>query len=102
MPKRWRCTPPNYSVAWAKGNAVIVGHSSNNLFNPGKYKYAFVMLNKLQAGDTFMLNYSGQRYVRAKVYQTQIVKPSDTWVPRSTARQRFVYTDNLRSLQAPT
>lgn len=70
---------PTTALPGQKGNVVIVGHSSNNLFNPGKYKYAFVMLNKLQAGDTFMLNYSGQRYVY-KVYQTQIVKPSDTWV----------------------
>lgn len=62
-----------------KGNVSIVGHSSNNIFNPGKYKYVFTLLNKLQEGDIFFMNYNGQRYVY-KIYKRQVVKPSDVWV----------------------
>jgi LPXTG-site transpeptidase (sortase) family protein len=62
-----------------KGNVGIVGHSSNNIFNPGKYKYVFTLLNKLQEGDIFIMNYNGQRFVY-KIYKRQVVKPSDVWV----------------------
>lgn len=61
------------------GNAAIVGHSSNNIFNQGKYKFAFVLLSKLEEGDTFYINRGGTRYVY-KVYEKKIVKPSDVSV----------------------
>ncbi len=44
------------------GNLVIVGHSSNNIFNKGKYKFAFVLLSRLETGDTFYLQKDGRRY----------------------------------------
>lgn len=58
------------------GNAAIFGHSSNNILNSGKYKFAFVLLNKLESGDTFMLHYQGKRYVY-RVYEKKIVKPEE-------------------------
>ncbi len=58
------------------GNSVIVGHSSNNILNKGKYKFAFVLLNKLEKGDTFSLTKNGKRYTY-KVYEKKIVKPTD-------------------------
>jgi sortase A len=58
------------------GNNVIVGHSSNNFFNGGKYKFAFVLLDRLQIGDTFMLNYEGTRYVY-RVFNRKVVEPTD-------------------------
>jgi len=61
------------------GNVVIFGHSANNIFNRGKYKYVFSLLNRLQEGDTFMLNYYGQRYVY-KVYSKKIVNPNQVSV----------------------
>ncbi|MEX1059261.1 MAG: sortase [Candidatus Saccharimonadales bacterium] len=61
------------------GNAVIVGHSSNNIFNKGKYKFAFVLLSRLEPGDTFYLQKDGQRYTY-QVYQKKIVKPDDVSV----------------------
>lgn len=61
------------------GNTVVVGHSSNNLLNSGKYKFAFVLLNKLEVGDTFSLTKNSKRYVY-KVYDKKIVKPTDTSV----------------------
>jgi len=62
-----------------KGNSVIVGHSSNNIFNKGKYKFAFVMLNRLEVGDTFFLTKGGVRYAY-KIYDKKIVKPTDVSV----------------------
>lgn len=61
------------------GNVVVVGHSSSNIFNNGKYKFAFVLLNRLQVGDTFMMNYNGKRYTY-KIFERKIVKPSDVSV----------------------
>lgn len=61
------------------GNVVIVGHSSNNIFNQGKYKFAFVLLSRLEPGDTFFLQKDGQRYTY-EVYQKKVVKPDDTSV----------------------
>lgn len=58
------------------GNLVIVGHSSNNIFNPGKYKFAFVLLSRLSSGDTFYLQKDGKRYTY-QVYKKAIVDPND-------------------------
>lgn len=61
------------------GNLVIVGHSSNNIFNPGKYKFAFVLLNRLDIGDTFYLQKDGKRYTY-QIYKKAVVDPSDVSV----------------------
>ncbi len=67
------------------GNVVIVGHSSNNIFNKGKYKFAFVLLNKLEKGDLFYLTKNRKRYVY-RVYEKKIVNPSDTSVLGATSK----------------
>lgn len=61
------------------GNTAYFGHSSNNIFNKGKYKFAFVLLHTLVPGDTFYLTYSGKAYVY-KVFSRTIVDPSDVGV----------------------
>lgn len=61
------------------GNAVIFGHSSNNILNKGKYKFAFVLLNRLEIGDTFMLTKDGKRYTY-RIYKKEVVKPTDVGV----------------------
>jgi LPXTG-site transpeptidase (sortase) family protein len=58
------------------GNNVIVGHSSNNWWASGKYKFAFVLLDKLETGDTFVLHYESKRYVY-KVSKKVVVGPTD-------------------------
>lgn len=58
------------------GNNVIVGHSSNNFFNSGKYKFAFVLLDRLETGDTFILHYKGTRYIY-KVFNKEIITPDN-------------------------
>jgi sortase A len=62
-----------------QGNAAFFGHSSSNLFNNGKYKYAFVLLHRLEIGDTFMVQKDSKRYVY-KVFEKRIVKPTEVSV----------------------
>lgn len=74
--------PINYPVAGAsalpgqRGNTVILGHSSADVFAPGNYKFIFVQLNRLTAGDLFYLDYGTTRYTY-KVTETKIINPTD-------------------------
>jgi sortase A len=61
------------------GNSVIVGHSSNNILNSGKYKFAFVLLNRLEIEDTFFIHKDGIRYTY-KIYEKKVVPPTDVSV----------------------
>ncbi len=79
-----------------KGNTAIFGHSSNNIFNPGKYKFAFVKLHELVPGDIFYLT-SNQKVYSYRVYDKRIVPPSDTSVldpvPDKTATAVLITCD---------
>jgi len=57
-----------------KANPIIFGHSSNNLFNSGEYKFIFVRLHQLEVGDTYAINYNGTQYVY-KIFERQVVTP---------------------------
>lgn len=61
------------------GNAAFFGHSSNNIFNKGKYKFAFVLLHTLVEGDTFYLTYNKKVYVY-KVISKTVVEPTQVGV----------------------
>lgn len=74
------------AVPGQDGNVVIVGHSSNNIFNPGKYKFAFVLLSRLENGDTFYLQKDGKRFTY-QVYKKEIVKPTDVSVLQPTEKE---------------
>ncbi len=67
------------------GNIVIGGHSSNNVFNPGKFKYVFVNLKRLEIGDIFYLNFEGKRYTYKVTIANKIISPSETSVLDQTA-----------------
>ena len=58
------------------GNGVIFGHSSSNILNKGKYKFAFLLLKSLDEGDTFIVQKDGQRYVY-KVFKKYVTSPKD-------------------------
>lgn len=70
---------PTTAVPGQNGNAAIFGHSSNNIFNKGKYKFAFVLLHKLEMGDTFYLTYNGKVYAY-KVFSKTVVEPHEVGV----------------------
>ncbi|HET7059839.1 MAG TPA: class E sortase [Candidatus Saccharimonadales bacterium] len=87
---------PTTAVPGQNGNAAYFGHSSNNIFNKGKYKFAFVLLHTLQNGDTFYLTYNGKVYAY-KVISRTIVDPSDVGVlgpvPGQTATATLITCD---------
>jgi sortase A len=58
------------------GNTVIAGHSSNDLLDPGDYKFIFAQLDKLEVGDTIYANYNSIRYTYT-VTKKEVVKPTD-------------------------
>jgi len=62
-----------------QGNGAIFGHSSNNILNKGKYKFAFVLLNRLENGDLFYVQKDGKRYAY-KVYKKTVVTPEEVGV----------------------
>lgn len=70
---------PTTSLPGQNGNTAYFGHSSNNIFNPGKYKFAFVLLHEMVPGDTFYLTKDSKVYVY-KVFSKTIVDPSNVGV----------------------
>jgi LPXTG-site transpeptidase (sortase) family protein len=82
---------PTTSFPGQNGNAAFFGHSSNNIFNKGKYKFAFVLLHTLVDGDTFYLTYNDKVYVY-KVINKYIVAPSDVSVLNPVAGQTATAT----------
>ena len=64
------------SVPGQIGNTVFSGHSSNDLFDPGDYKFIFAQLDKLQTGDSIYVHYNSIRYTYT-VTKKEVVKPSN-------------------------
>ena len=87
---------PTTSSPGQNGNAAFFGHSSNNIFNKGKYKFAFVLLHTLVPGDTFYLTKDGKVYVY-KVITKTVVEPTEVGVldpvPGQTATATLITCD---------
>lgn len=73
---------PSTVLPGQKGNAAFFGHSSNNIFNNGQYKFAFVLLHELVPGDIFYLTYNKTTYTY-RVYDKKVVAPSEVSVLNS-------------------
>jgi len=58
------------------GNTVLAGHSSNDLFDGGDYKFIFAQLDKLSTGDTIYANFKSKRYTYV-VTKIETVKPTE-------------------------
>lgn len=71
------------SLPGKPGNSVIVGHSSNDPWEPGHYKFVFVLLDKLVVGDTFSVNFESKRYAY-EVTEVKVVAPTDLSVLQQT------------------
>lgn len=57
------------------GNVVLLGHSANDVFVPGDYKFIFLRLEQLQKGDQFYLNYQSKRYTYV-VSEKRVISPN--------------------------
>ena len=93
------------------GNSVFLGHSSNDVFDDGNYKFIFVQLEQMKTGDTFYINYNGTRYTYSVTSTetilptevTKLIRPADkptatlvTCTPVGTAEKRFlVHADQI-------
>lgn len=103
----WFGIPGANSKPGQIGNTVIAGHSSNDVFDQGAYKFIFAQLDRLDQGDTIYINYEGTRYtytvtkkevvlptnVQALIYDTD--KPMLTLItctPVGTAEKRLLVT----------
>jgi sortase A len=79
-----------------QGNAAFFGHSSNNIFNKGKYKFAFVLLHEMVPGDIFYLTYNKTIYTY-RVFDKRVVAPSEVSVlnnvPGKTATATLITCD---------
>lgn len=104
------------------GNTVLSGHSSNDLFDSGDYKFIFAQLDKLAVGDSIYINYQSKRYTYT-VTKMEVVQPDEvgklvypttkpiltliTCTPLGTALHRLLVTaeqispDPLASVAAP-
>jgi len=58
------------------GNAVFAGHSSNDVFAQGDYKFIFAQNEKLTKGDIIYMHYQGKRYTYS-VTETEVVMPEE-------------------------
>lgn len=87
---------PTTALPGQNGNTAFFGHSSNNIFNKGKYKFAFVLLHTIVPGDTFYLTYNSKVYVY-KVIDKKVVDPSEVGVldpvPGQTATATLITCD---------
>lgn len=66
------------------GNSVFFGHSSNDWWEPGNYKFVFVLLEKLVPGDTYDIHYNSRKYTYT-VTETKVVAPTDLSVLNQTS-----------------
>jgi LPXTG-site transpeptidase (sortase) family protein len=66
------------------GNVAIFGHSSNDWWEPGNYKFVFVLLDKLAPGDKVTVDYQSKRYVY-EVTGSRVVEPTEVSVLNRTS-----------------
>lgn len=58
------------------GMVYLFGHSTINLWDIGKYRAPFTLLNKLESGDRAVVFYQGERY-NYRVVGKKVVAPTD-------------------------
>lgn len=62
------------SLPGQAGNTVLLGHSSNYVFDDGDYKFVFVLLPRMEQGDLFYIHFEGKRYVY-RVTEKEVITP---------------------------
>ena len=65
------------------GNGAYFGHSSQNILNSGKFKYAFILLREMTTGDIFYVTYQGKVYAY-QVFYKEVVPPTQVSVINDT------------------
>ncbi len=89
------------------GNVVLNGHSSNDVFDKGDYKFIFTKLDRLAKDDIIYVDFEGTRYTYS-VIKSEVIWPKQvdklrqkydkptliliTCTPVGTSRQRLIVT----------
>lgn len=76
------------AVPGERSNAVIVGHSSNDWWEPGSYKFVFALLEKMAVGDQIQINYKQKKYVY-EVTGSKVVEPTEISVLQPTTEPQL-------------
>jgi sortase A len=79
---------PATALPGNRGNVVVFGHSSGQVWAPGEYKFIFAHLDELESNDKIFLEYEGTRYIY-RVTGKQVVKPEDVSVLEQTGDYRL-------------
>lgn len=66
-----------------KGNVVLFGHSSGQIWTAGNYKFIFTLLNTVHENDRIYIDYNNIRYIYL-VTETKVVPPTDFSVVQPT------------------
>jgi sortase A len=82
---------PSTVLPGQNGNAAYFGHSSGNIFNNGKYKFAFTLLHDLTTGDLFYITYGGKTYAY-RIFEKEVVPPSAVGVINDTKGKQATAT----------
>lgn len=72
----WFGIPGANSKPGQIGNTVLSGHSSNDFFETGDYKFVFAPLEKLEPDDTIEVHYRGTLYTYV-VTKKEVVLPTE-------------------------
>jgi len=72
--------PNGIKPGWL-GNTFIAAHSTGEPWK-GKYRFAFVRINELEAGHIIHLDYQGTRYTY-RIFNKELVKPTSDYLIRS-------------------
>jgi len=82
---------PSTVLPGQNGNGAYFGHSSGNIFNNGKYKFAFTLLHDLTTGDLFYITYGGKTYAY-QIFAREVVPPSQVSVIHDTKGKQATAT----------
>jgi len=74
----------NTALPGQNGNVAIFGHSSNDWWEPGNFKFVFVLLDKLSPGDQITMDYGSKRYTY-EVTSSRVVEPTEVDVLNPTS-----------------
>lgn len=79
---------PETAKPGTSGNTVIFGHSSNQIWAPGDYKFVFALLEELTEGDKIFIEYQGIRYTY-EVIGMKVVPPTDISVLQPSSKSKL-------------
>ncbi len=69
------------------GNTFLIGHSSGYWFQSGQYNQVFALLDKVNSGDTILVNHGGTTFTY-RMTSRQIVRPNQVEVLDQPTDQR--------------